>query len=346
MSASWCRVTALVCAAALALGSASSAAAQPLAASPPSGVTAPAAPPAPSAPASTRAVDYRGVHLSVPSDWPVVDLDVDRTRCLRLDIRAVYVGRPGNQQDCPAHRVGRADTIWLHPGSDRAAAGSTATTSNATTVGTLNAHTGSDRVARTKVARFTAQDVQVEATWASRESTVDDVLATAATSSTTISTTSPSTRAGTAAASSTSGITTSTTTGTTSTARTTSTLAAATPAAASGPRVFTGMGFDSCAAPSLATMQSWLASPYRAAGIYIGGSMRACPDGNLSASWVSQVSSMGWGLIPIYVGPQAPCVNQTNLATIDPAKAAAQGKAAAVDAAGRAADAALGVASP
>ena len=350
MSASWCRLTGLVCAAVLALGGASSAAAHPLAASPPGGVTALPATPAPAAPAGTRSVDYRGVHLTVPSDWPVVDLDADPTRCLRLDIRAVYVGRPGNQQDCPAHRIGRADTIWLHPGSDRAATGSTATTSSATTVGTLKAHTGSDRVARTKVARFTAQDVQVQATWGSRESTVDDVLATATTSATSSSTTSvptsPATKAGIAAAAPTSGTMTSTTNGTRSTARTTSTLATATTAAASGPRVFTGMGFDTCAAPSLATMRSWLASPYRAAGIYIGGSMRACPDGNLSASWVSQVSSMGWGLLPVYVGAQAPCVNQTGLATIDPKQPAAQGKAAAVDAAGRAAYFGLGAGSP
>ena len=34
--------------------------------------------------------------------------------------------------------------------------------------------------------------------------------------------------------------------------------------------------------------------------------MRACGDGNLSSTWVSQVSSMGWGLIPIYVGPRRP----------------------------------------
>src|SRR5438128_1984281 len=33
-------------------------------------------------------------------------------------------------------------------------------------------------------------------------------------------------------------------------------------------------------------MSAWLASPYRAVGIYLGGSNRACPDGNLSASWI------------------------------------------------------------
>src|SRR6478736_884989 len=170
------RLTAIVGAAALALGAASSASAAALTAAP-----APARPAAAAVtPTGPRSVDYRGVHLSVPSDWAVVDLDADPTRCVRLDVRAVYLGRPGSQQNCPAHLVGRAETIWLHPGSDRA---STATTSRTTTLGTLRAHTGTDRAAGTTVARFTAQDVQVDATWGSSESRVDDVLATATASS-------------------------------------------------------------------------------------------------------------------------------------------------------------------
>ncbi len=69
---------------------------------------------------------------------------------------------------------------------------------------------------------------------------------------------------------------------------------------------FTGKGFDACTAPSAATMQTWLQrSPYRAVGIYIGGSDRACAQPNLSASWVSQQQSAGWHFMPIYVGPQA-----------------------------------------
>src|SRR6478735_5418945 len=181
------RLTAIVGAAALALGAASSASAAALTAAPaparPAAASPAAATPAPApavTPTGTRSVDYRGVHLSVPSDWAVVDLDADPTRCVRLDVRAVYLGRPGSQQDCPAHLVGRAETIWLHPGSDRA---STATTSRTTTLGTLRAHTGTDRAAGTTVARFTAQDVQVDATWGSSESRVDDVLATATASS-------------------------------------------------------------------------------------------------------------------------------------------------------------------
>src|SRR5450759_4345314 len=64
--------------------------------------------------------------------------------------------------------------------------------------------------------------------------------------------------------------------------------------------------------------------------------MRACGDGNLSSTWVSQVRSMGWGLLPIYVGVQAPCVSQSGLATITASQAATQGSASADDAVARA----------
>ena len=43
----------------------------------------------------------------------------------------------------------------------------------------------------------------------------------------------------------------------------------AAPAARTG--VFTGYGFEACNAPSTDALTAWLASPYRAVGIYIGG---------------------------------------------------------------------------
>jgi len=100
---------------------------------------------------------------------------------------------------------------------------------------------------------------------------------------------------------------------------------------------FTGYGFDTCSAPSLAKLDAWMAaSPYEALGIYIGGVNRACKDGNLSASWVSSVVARGWNLMPLYVGLQAPCVKQDDLALIKAQTAQAQGKAAAADAVVRA----------
>jgi hypothetical protein len=88
-------------------------------------------------------------------------------------------------------------------------------------------------------------------------------------------------------------------------------------------------GFDTCTAPSLRAMRAWRAK-YAVAGIYIGGSNMACDYGNLSAGWVRTVTGMGWGLLPVYVGLQAPCYGYGEM--IKPGKAAAEGQAAAEDA--------------
>ncbi len=99
---------------------------------------------------------------------------------------------------------------------------------------------------------------------------------------------------------------------------------------------FTGYGFDACTAPSLEAMDAWLASPYRAVGIYLGGSNRACPDGNLKPAWVNSARAMGWNLLPLWVGRQAPCVSQKGLELIGAGSAGSQGTAAADAAAERA----------
>ncbi len=114
------------------------------------------------------------------------------------------------------------------------------------------------------------------------------------------------------------------------------------------PTVFTGYGFDACSAPSLAKLQAWSASPYRAVGIYIGGVNRACGQPNLTPVWVSSAIGLGWSLMPLYVGLQAPCVSQSGLERIstNPATAGTQGQAAADDAAAKAAALGLPAGSP
>jgi hypothetical protein len=102
------------------------------------------------------------------------------------------------------------------------------------------------------------------------------------------------------------------------------------------PSYFTGYGFDTCKAPSLETMEAWLESPYRAIGIYLGGSNRACPDGNLTPAWVNSVRAIGWNLLPLWVGRQSACVSQKGLSPITSGSAGSQGNAAADEAAARA----------
>ncbi|WP_229830611.1 glycoside hydrolase domain-containing protein [Actinoplanes ianthinogenes] len=99
------------------------------------------------------------------------------------------------------------------------------------------------------------------------------------------------------------------------------------------PGNFTGYGFDACTAPSSETMDVWLrTSPYRAAGIYIGGVSRGCAQPNLTADWVREQVNRGWRLFPLYVGPQASCTKATKKNLIDNSAAASQGTAAATDA--------------
>lgn len=69
---------------------------------------------------------------------------------------------------------------------------------------------------------------------------------------------------------------------------------------------YRGRGFDTCTAPSRGAMGAWRAhSPYRAVGIYLGGSDAACAQPNLTPSWLRYEAARGWRFIPMYVGPQA-----------------------------------------
>jgi hypothetical protein len=84
---------------------------------------------------------------------------------------------------------------------------------------------------------------------------------------------------------------------------------------------------------------------YAAAGVYIGGANSGCAYGNLSPSWVRGVTGSGWGLLPTYVGPQAPCWGGNGV-EIDPGDAAAEGRAAAADAVSEAQSFDIGAGSP
>jgi uncharacterized protein YraI len=95
---------------------------------------------------------------------------------------------------------------------------------------------------------------------------------------------------------------------------------------------YSGLAFDTCTAPPLAAIQAWGASPYRAIGVYIGGVNRTCAQPQLTASWVTAVSTLKWRLLPIYKGPQPACGGKPTDQKIIPAQAASQGTAAADDA--------------
>jgi len=97
----------------------------------------------------------------------------------------------------------------------------------------------------------------------------------------------------------------------------------------SGTVVSTSAGLEMSCAPDTADMQTWWThSPYQDYGVYLGGCDVYCvsPTGQdtcgaswhagtsktvdtyLTPAWYTSVTKMGWGIIPIWVGPQAPCI--------------------------------------
>jgi Domain of unknown function (DUF1906) len=102
-------------------------------------------------------------------------------------------------------------------------------------------------------------------------------------------------------------------------------------------------GFDSCTTPSLAAMQAWHRA-FSAVAVYIGGVEAGCASPNLTAGWVRAVTGLGWALMLTYAGPQASCSSFS--VRIRPARAQAQGHAAALDAIDQAATLGMGRGTP
>ena len=99
------------------------------------------------------------------------------------------------------------------------------------------------------------------------------------------------------------------------------------------PQVFTGKAFDTCTAPALDALRAWRRnSPYGALGIYIGGRNRGCAQPRLNTGWTRSATAMGWRLLPLYAGSQAPCLAGRSSARIDPRRAVAIGTAEGRDA--------------
>jgi photosystem II stability/assembly factor-like uncharacterized protein len=67
-------------------------------------------------------------------------------------------------------------------------------------------------------------------------------------------------------------------------------------------------GFDQCAAGTVSQMQAWWTNtPWSFANIYIGGANRGCSQPSLTSAWVNSIlHAQGWGLVPTWVGLQAP----------------------------------------
>lgn len=292
--------------------------------------------------AKPRVVRYHGYQIQVPGSWPVYNLAKDPSRCVLLSTHAVYLGTPGNDQSCPASAIGRTETLLIEPlgpagipSSAIVLSGASAALSERAALPATAAATHMFQVA------VPAAGVLVTATYNTNEPRLRAMLAGArvtgeaaapgagssspakshAASSGSSSTAAPSPSAASGGAS----------------AQVQSVLTVAanqvTGSATPGQAlrltsvIGSGLGLDTCTVPSAATMTKWLASPYRVIGTYVGGMNWACSYGNLSASWVQRAAAEGWRFAPVWAGRQAPCSSISGVTVIDPAHAAAEGRA-------------------
>jgi hypothetical protein len=67
--------------------------------------------------AGAKTIHFRGEKVGVPAGWQVYRLAERPRMCVRLDRKAVYLGRPGSAQQCPAGAMGRRRAILVDPGA-------------------------------------------------------------------------------------------------------------------------------------------------------------------------------------------------------------------------------------
>ena len=218
-----------------------------------------------------RTVTFDGVSLRVPHAWKVLDLSRHRHACPRLDIRAVYLGTPGPDPRCPAAGVGRAQAVWIRradPASPDAREATAATMIAGQPGRTDSGHPVSHSAL---VDVLPGAGVQVSIPFGGDRALARRIQATIRLSAAARSRHGDRPAAAAALA-----------------------RPMPKPAAAPAQTPYTGGGFDTCGAPAASVMADWLASPYRAVGIYIGGINRACAQPNLTAGWIRQIQQQGW----------------------------------------------------
>ncbi|WP_242901686.1 DUF1906 domain-containing protein [Actinomadura terrae] len=286
-----------------------------------------------------RIVRYHGVRVPVPAGWTVHRLDRDPSRCVRYDRHAVYLGRPGPQPDCPARVVGRTEVVHVQPLDGRPGAGMGPDASSRTVVRGNRLASFTVRPSTGQETRLALPEAGVAITgvygtdpgllqWLLRGTRLDQGGPAAPPrghrpadpdpptdpeddpSFTLPPLIGPSGPDGENGENGDDGAET----------KAESAWAA-------------GKGFDTCTAPSLASMRAWRPS-FKITNIYIGGAARGCAQPNLTRNWVRQVRGMGYRITPTYVGLQAPCGTRPQRFT--PGNAASKGRKAAVDAARRA----------
>jgi hypothetical protein len=252
--------------------------------------------------ALAKTVSFGALTLRVPAGWPVISLSKHPRTCPLLTVHAVYLGTPGPDPACPAGELaGKTESVQLMPVSP--ASPDTAAATRHAEVGGVSLLTNPDAaVTHTIIDILPAAGVEVSLSYGRDVALVHAIAA------------SIQVAAG-------------------ARARPQMTTVVPVPTRALARQgLYEGRGFDTCAAPSAATMRHWRASPYRAIGIYIGGINRGCAQASLTAGWLATIQREGWHYFPFYVGLQSSCVQAYGDAPIVSSRAASEGAAAASDA--------------
>jgi glycoside hydrolase-like protein len=276
--------------------------------------------------AGMKQLHYRGYTFEVPRSWAVIREARHPDSCVRFDEHVIYLGTPGSNQSCPSWLFGTTEALIIEPGP--ASAGRTSVenpvsreiTVTAPRISITATFDANPNVLYTILAGAGLPAPQIQppnpAILDVAEGKAAPVITTPAQVVAAASTAPPAALPSATTASATTASAAMTASATAPVAATAETesenLAPAAAVPVLSPELpsrianFHGMGFDSCAAPSSAAMAAWKKhSPYGAVGIYVGGSDRACGQGNLTAAWVRREASAGWRFFPMYAGPQA-----------------------------------------
>ncbi|MBR7834340.1 DUF1906 domain-containing protein [Actinospica durhamensis] len=251
---------------------------------------------------ATKAVSYLGHTFTVPADWSVVNLSQAPNTCVRFDVHAVYLGTPSAEQSCGAQTAAPVEGAIV---VQPAASTAAASAQDSPIERRITATLPNARITASYATADRAEVARILASGGVPTPVVDQgTVSTSAAAGVVHANLTPYTGPITPAV----------------VARFTATAH--------------GTGFDACDAPSTADMTAWGASPFIAVGIYFGGAERACAQENLNAAWVTAQTAAGWHLLPLYIGPQVVSAEITS--------PAAQGKAAADDAAAQASSLGIG----
>ena len=166
----------------------------------------------------------------MPAGWAVVDLTANPSACVRFDVHAVYLGRPGDQQSCPSHVSGRTEAVLVEPVGGLTTA--PLVTSPTASVTGLPATASASQELQVAIP---SAGVAVTATWSHDRAAIDRVFASGTATPGWQPTSVPPVPAPKAVTRS----------------------AAATFAT----EQFVGQAFDACTAPSIRTMTTWLPVP-------------------------------------------------------------------------------------